>query len=227
MAGGKRDDVDTRDRLLWAAGEVFAERGFRSATVREICQRAGANVAAVNYHFGDKETLYVEVLSLAHRCAAEGEEGPDAGGPAAARLGAFVRGVLRRMLDDGRPAWQGKLMAMEMVEPTHALPMLAKREIAPKFQALRAIVGELLGPAATARRTRMAAASIVGQCLFYKHARPVLAIIAPEQGYGPADIDAMADHITAFSLAALRGMAAGGRAARGAGASRARGRARR
>ena len=51
---------DTKERLMEVAGQVFAEKGFRDATVREICQRAGANLAAVNYHFGDKERLYIE-----------------------------------------------------------------------------------------------------------------------------------------------------------------------
>ena len=51
----------TKARLLEAAGEEFAEKGFELARVRAICERAGANLAAINYHFGDKEQLYVEV----------------------------------------------------------------------------------------------------------------------------------------------------------------------
>ena len=58
----------TRDRLLMAAGEVFAEKGFDKATVREICQAANVqNIAAVNYYFGDKERLYIESVKRAHQ----------------------------------------------------------------------------------------------------------------------------------------------------------------
>src|SRR5260370_32171647 len=62
---------ETRRQLLEAAGEVFAEVGFRDATVREICRRAGANIAAVNYHFGGKEKLYTEVVRYSQQNAVE------------------------------------------------------------------------------------------------------------------------------------------------------------
>src|SRR5436305_12974753 len=61
----------TKARLLEAAGEEFADKGFDAARVRSICRRAGANGAAVNYHFGDKESLYVAAVLEAHRCGTE------------------------------------------------------------------------------------------------------------------------------------------------------------
>jgi len=126
----------TRQRLLEAAGEVFAEQGFRQATVRDICARAGANVAAVNYHFGDKEKLYSEVLRFAHGCAIEKYPPslglpPDA--PAEKRLHAFVLSFLSRLLDDGRPAWHAKIMSREMAEPTGAMDMLVDEQIKPHW----------------------------------------------------------------------------------------------
>ena len=60
-----RADRETRERLLAAGQRLFADRGFKKVTVREICREAGANVAAVNYHFGDKLGLYREVLQQA------------------------------------------------------------------------------------------------------------------------------------------------------------------
>jgi AcrR family transcriptional regulator len=67
----------TRARLLDAAGEVFAARGFRGATMREIAERARANLASAHYHFGSKEELYLAVASrtfemMEQRLAAEG-----------------------------------------------------------------------------------------------------------------------------------------------------------
>ena len=61
----KSKDLETRDRLLKSAAQLFADRGFKKVTVRDICRAAKANVASVNYHFGDKTGLYREVLQQA------------------------------------------------------------------------------------------------------------------------------------------------------------------
>src|SRR5690348_1987131 len=108
-------EMITRQRLLEAAGEVFARQGFKAATVRDICRRAGANVAAVKYHFGDKQKLYAETVKYAHLAAQRfaAEEGlPDKPTPRA-RLHGFVRAMLMGIFDPGKPAWHAKLMARE------------------------------------------------------------------------------------------------------------------
>jgi len=135
--------AETHRQLLEAAGAVFAEAGFRNATVREICHRAGANIAAVNYHFGDKETLYTEVLRYAHGRALEKypllpDIGPDA--PPEKKLRAFIHSFLQRIFDKGPTAWQGKLMSREMIEPTAALDSLVQERLRPMAEQLRAIV---------------------------------------------------------------------------------------
>ena len=139
----------TRERLLEAAGEVFAEYGFRQATVREMCRRAGANVAAVNYHFGGKERLYAETLKYGAHVALE-KFPPDGGlrrgaSPEEA-LYVFVLSFLKRFLAMGARDWSGKLCAREMVEPTAALDDLVQEVVQPLSQRLHRIVRALLGP---------------------------------------------------------------------------------
>jgi AcrR family transcriptional regulator len=204
------DQLRTRQRILEAAGEVFAAGGFRAATVRDIVRRAGANVAAVNYHFGDKAGLYAEVLKYAHQCAMT-KYPPDMGlGPRATprqRLEAFVRSFLFRVLDEGRPAWHGKLMAREMAEPTGVLEMIVKDGIRPHFAALQSIIADVLGAKAAEidkEHVRYCGWSIVGQCLYYFYARPVIVQLAPGQCFEAPAVEAIARHITDFSLAALR-----------------------
>ena len=204
--------IETRQRLLEAAAEVFAERGFRNTTIREICRRAQANLAAVNYHFGDKERLYAAVMDYAHACALEKyplaqRESRDV--PAAQRLQAFIQYLLFSVFDKGAPAWLGKLMAREMIEPTSALDALVESIILPMSQKLGAIVRELLGTAVTDEGVHRCQMSIIGQCLHYRNARPVIQRIFPEQQYTQEDIALLADHITRFSLSALKGLETG------------------
>src|SRR5271170_6021230 len=62
----------TRTKLLDSAGQVFADFGYHAARVREICARAGVNIALVNYYFGDKLELYTEVLRHSIGAAGKG-----------------------------------------------------------------------------------------------------------------------------------------------------------
>jgi AcrR family transcriptional regulator len=198
--------VETRDRLLEAAGEVFAEHGFRDATIREICEKANANVAAVNYHFGDKEELYAAVFDYARTCAvAQFNESVSPAIPAEERLRVFIRAVLTRFFDQGRPAWLGKLVAREMIEPTKALDALVNGQIRPNSERLRALVRELIGKEIDEQELWRCTFSVAAQWLFYFHCGQVIKRLNPNQRFDREELDRLADHITKFSVAALKG----------------------
>jgi AcrR family transcriptional regulator len=216
MASKKSElsEHETRSRLLNAAGEVFAEKGFKAATVREICQRAGANVAAINYHFGDKQKLYAQVLRFSHACSMDRhppEQGTNDRSTPRERLRAFIHSFVQRVFDDGQPAWQGKLMSREMVDPTKALDYLVRHEIGPRRDRLNQTLRQIIGPGASEKMLRHCTQSIVGQCAFYHQARPMIERLYPEQKFDAAGVSERAENIYQFTLCALRGLSAGRR----------------
>ena len=195
----------TRAKLLEAAGEVFAQHGFQSATVREICARAGANVAAVNYYFGDKSELYAEVLRQAV-CTVHDPELRDALSrvePEEA-LRRAIRHLLHRLCDAGRPNWAMLLMTHEMANPTPALARVVSEVIGPNYGMLRGIIGRMLDLPPDHQKTRLCAHSVVAQILHYKQARAALSVLWPDLDLSTAGLDRIADHIAEFSLAYLK-----------------------
>ena len=58
MTSRSRQRLETRERIVEAAAEAFAERGFRGASTREIAQRAGTNQGLITYHFRSKDELW-------------------------------------------------------------------------------------------------------------------------------------------------------------------------
>jgi AcrR family transcriptional regulator len=199
--------VDTERRLLEAAGEIFAECGYQAATTRQICEKAGANIAAINYHFRDKEGLYMAVLRSVPKAYADKyppDHGLTPGATAEEKLHAYLRSLLHRVFDEGRPGWHTKLISREMIEPTPALDTLVEEAARPVHQELTSIVRELLGSEATGEAVRLCTLSIISQCVYYHHARQVIRRLYPEQKYDLDDIDRLADHVTKFSLAALK-----------------------
>lgn len=198
--------AETRHRLVAAAAEVFAERGFQNATIREISRRAATNIAAVNYHFGDKERLYTEVLR--HGARQIDEQYPIQTGqpgltPPSERLRLFIYSFLHRIFSCDRSAYHARLMTREMVEPTHALDAVVEEVIRPISKALESVVRELLRPEASECQVRNCCAGVVGQCVYFFHCRPMLIRLFPNQTYGPTDIEQLAAHITRFSLGGI------------------------
>jgi TetR/AcrR family transcriptional regulator, regulator of cefoperazone and chloramphenicol sensitivity len=144
----KKNDNETRANLLEAAKRLFAERGFRKVTVREICRAAGANVAAVNYHFQGKEGLYRAVLedgiALIRETTDLSLRAP-AGATAEDRLRSFIRTAVGRMMSGGDDNWLARVLRHEFENPTEALDRVVERAIGPRMRALAALVADVLG----------------------------------------------------------------------------------
>lgn len=205
--------ADTRRRLLEAAGEVFAEQGYRAGTVRDICGRAGTNLAAVNYHFRDKEGLYRALLKHAYEASLE-RHPPDHGvrpdDPPRQRLHAFVRSFLLRLLDEGRTAWHSRLMCREVNDPSPFLGDAVRGSIRRVHDMLRQIIRDVAeeppGSGLAEEQVTLSANSVIGQCLHYRLARPVLQALHPGR-FGLEEVDQLAEHITGFSVAGIRTLA--------------------
>jgi AcrR family transcriptional regulator len=211
MATAKDDPENpkTKQRLLEVAGAVFAEHGFKNATVREICKRAGANVAAINYHFGDKQGLYSATLRYWIReslAKYPPNLGVDESATPQQKLHAYVRSFFWRIFDEGRPSWYGKLMAREMIEPTHALDECASETMRPISELLQSIIRQIV-PDITDDQLRQYACSVVGQIVFYHHCRAAIDKVYPAQCFTREEIEKLADHVTKFSLAAINDLA--------------------
>jgi TetR/AcrR family transcriptional regulator, regulator of cefoperazone and chloramphenicol sensitivity len=138
---------------------------------------------------------------------------PRPGAPVAERLRDWIADFLGSILDQGRPAWHARLMAREMTDPTAVLDEMVASHIRPRFAEMAAIVGELL-PGASRAAVRRAASSVVAQCVFYHHARPVIARLHPGWTFTADEVAAIAEHVALFSLAGLRATAAALKGAR-------------
>jgi AcrR family transcriptional regulator len=202
-------DRETRDRLLTAAERLFADRGFKRVTVRDICKVARANVAAINYHFGDKLGLYREVLQSAidrMRATNEAARAAGEGKSAEEQLRRYIVIFVHRFLESGNDAVH-RLITREVHDPTPAIDALVEQGVKPRVEYLSGLLAEMMGCSPNDKRVLRCLASIQAQSLAYLH-NP----IAERLGFTlepktPAQIDEIADHIAKFSLAGVRAVA--------------------
>jgi hypothetical protein len=131
--------------------------------------------------------------------------------PPAEKLRGFIRGFVAKLLDKDRPAWHARLMMREMAQPTEACVELVRDFIRPMAEVLMGVLGELLPPETPRWKRWMTGFSIVGQCLHYVHCKQVIRRLVGEEDFAHLTAEAVADHITEFSLTALGQKSAGRR----------------
>lgn len=199
-------DLETRERLIEVSARLFAERGFSKVTVREICRRAHANVAAINYHFGGKDGLYQEIVSAAirtmQRTTADIREA-GARRPAEEQLEIFVRIFLSRVMQH-KDGWIHQLMMQEIRDPTPALDRVVKSVVRPRLDYLGSVIARILHCSADDERVQYGVMSVQVQCLAMLNDR--IAQFQPLPPWTPKRIEALAEHITKFSLAGIKAL---------------------
>jgi AcrR family transcriptional regulator len=210
----------TPARLLEAAAELFAARGYERTTIRDIALRAGANVAAGHYHFGSKQDLYLEVAraqfgEVSARLAARGSA------PTDAELARAPRAELERMLAvrietmlefllGPPPSPHGAIMQREMCDPSDALPLIVRDFVLPQKEATARVVARL-APHLSAREVERCVFSIVGQIFFQRQTLPILPQLMGIATLPRGFLREAAAHVARFSLAGIAGLEAAAR----------------
>ena len=203
--GQPRASDPTRAKLLEVAEQVFADRGYQAATIREICVRARANVAAVNYHFGDKLGLYTEVLQQSIRAAQIDavRSALDKTASPEEILRAVIRARLQGACRGDLPAWHFRILSHEMAQPSPAFQHFISKIGRPIFTRLLELIGGMIGLPPDDEKTRLCAVSVIGQVLAYVTPVPFLSAVWPGLKMTPEQVERIADHIADFSISYL------------------------
>jgi TetR/AcrR family transcriptional regulator, regulator of cefoperazone and chloramphenicol sensitivity len=205
------DRQGTRDRLLEAAGHVFAEKGFERSTAKEICERAATNTAAVNYYFGGIEALYAAVLDEARSRilsvreiakAVEGKTDPRS------KLQAALGVVVQTLLGPVSSSWVLQVFGRDMVTPSPTTYPAKDKLILPMARILKSFIGELMGlPEDDPAVARGCVSVMAPICILIIGDRRMMKRAFPSFGLGEADAPALAQHMVDFALAGLEAVA--------------------
>jgi len=215
-------DGDTRQRVLESACELFADKGYRDATVQDICDNANANIAAVNYYFGSKDELFVAACEHAYELSTEAsvlEADLSEAQPPEEVLAAFIRARVRAMFGTGPSTYLWRISMRMHSEAHHARARgrhnedparlrreLRKRIIDPKVKRLDRLMATLVGVSPDHPDARMFSFSLLAQimALGNPHSkRPARHAFGKEEP-NEADIEMLCDHLTRLLLAGIR-----------------------
>jgi len=200
-----------RERLLDKAEILFAQRGYHAVTVREITKAATCNLASVNYHFGNKKNLYLDVFRFRWVPRAKGLQKffrdslstKEVSAPAVV-IQALARAFLEGPLSDEARQRHFQLMAREMSQPTEAFEFVANHVMQPFFNELADMFETFVPGELPRERLVLKIISIFSIVLHFNFARTAVAHISGRE-YDPSFRAQLIEHIVDFSLAGLNG----------------------
>ncbi len=203
------EKMTTKEKIFFAAMSVFAREGFKGATVREICTRAGtANATAVNYYFGSKEKLYEAILDMIfaenmRRHEAAPDASPDASPEE--RLRAFLTTMVEVGFGEGEVADDARAIVLrEMTAPSRYLDQMVEAYSRTENTVMDGILRDILGPDAPEDTVRDCLASVAGQVFYYMAFWPIFNRVYPDHPGVNRYREQLVDHIVRFSMAGLR-----------------------
>ncbi len=196
----------TRQSLIKAAVDLFAEKGFDGASVRAIVAKARVNQAAINYHFDGKEGLYLEVLRMAFEAFTR-QEGLDGDAlkalPREEALRRFVAQQLRPLLVRDEIGRYMRIFAWENVRPSRVLRTFLAANAAPFLTRAVELVRRFLPTDADEQEALCGAIWLMGQCSIFVRNREQFTQAPFNLTVDESFVEHLTDLITTLALGGL------------------------
>lgn len=198
----RADGATTRANILEVAGQQFAQWGYSGTTSKAICAEAGTDLAAINYHFGNREGLYRAVLIESHKqfvSLGDLEFLAQSDRPPREKLGVLIDSLVARLLD--KQSWHARVYAREILAPSLHFTSLVDEAIVPKFRVIRGILSEITGIPVEDPALLRCVVSIVAPCLMMQVVdqdtpNPIQALLKH-------NAEDLSSHLKCFALAGL------------------------
>lgn len=191
--------TSTKEKLLQAASLLFSQRGFDATSVRDICLQAGVNNALINYHFGDKRSLYRAVIERELENSQWTSPPPSHLGPEEK-----LRWIVEHSLEDVfRRDNFARSSNRELLDPTEELMALLKDPLERHFNALLEVVSDLSEGRLDEDELRLTALGVTAQVQFHLFSPKFVPHLIGATMAERVNVQLLADHITRSTLRSL------------------------
>lgn len=203
----REDGEATRERIVETAGRIFAEKGYAATTSKDICEEAGTNIAAVNYYFGSREGLYMEVINRVHSHLfnlAQLTELSNSDLDPRRKLERFIESFVATIMKSC--CWPVRIWAKESFSPSGLSLEMLETESTSRFELVARIVGDIVKIPVDAPQLRLCVLAVMSPFMSLLTISRTLP--TPHQSILKEDPDKVAEQLKDFIFAGLDAVAA-------------------